>query len=196
MKQIFFATVGISIALVSYLSFSIFAFSGPFEGSSTISGTVEGISVCGDMVVEGDEDCEPLAPITQNCQDLGFDKGNLTCDSSCAYNVSNCEYIPPKPIIPPFPNPYIPEDQEESPEPIRTLLPFFLGIYDLDEDGDLNTVEYCSGLTYWLKKWRIRILNPSPEGDIARIAGAKDTCDLNFDKNCNLTDLSIFLHNR
>ncbi len=195
MKQIFVVTSVLSIALVFYLSFQLAVYSGPFEGSSTITGTVDGISVCGDFLVEGDEECEPLAPITQSCTDFDFDTGSLTCDSSCSYNYSNCEYIPPTPIIPPFPNPFIPDDQEE-PGPIRILLPFFLGIYDLDNNGDLNTVEYCSGLTYWLKKWRIRLINPAPEGDIARIAGAKDTCDLNFDKNCNLTDFSIFLHNR
>lgn len=196
MKYIFYTILTTSIVLVVYLSFNVLVFSGDYEGSDSITGTVDGISVCGDLIVEGDEDCEPLAPITQNCIDLGYDKGELTCDASCSYNVSNCEYTPPKPIIPPFPNPFVPEDEEEIDEPVRILLPFFLQIYDLDNNGDLNNDEFCSGITYWLKKWRVRLLNPDPEGDIVRIARSKDTCDLNFDKNCDLVDISIFLHNK
>jgi hypothetical protein len=175
------------------ISFGRFVFSGDFEGYSGVFGTV-GISVCGDGIVEGVEECEPSVAITNNCKDFGFDKGDLTCDPSCSFNKVSCEYNPPGPILPPFPDIF--EEESEENIPPRILLPFFLTIYDIDSNGKISEGEYCDGLTYWLKKWRIRILNSQPEGDITRIAGAKDTCDLNFDKNCDLLDFSIFLHNK
>lgn len=183
----------ITILFVLINIFSSRIFAGDFDGYSGVDADVK-VSLCGDFIVEGDENCEPLVPIVQSCKDIGYDKGNLTCDNSCSYITTNCEYIPPKPILPPFPDIYNNEDDDND-GVITTYLPFFLEIYDLDNDGQLNTKEYCVGLEYWLKKWRIRLIDEQPEADINRIAGAIDTCDLNFDGNCDLVDFSIFLHN-
>lgn len=185
--------------LILLISVSIFltqsvviSFAGDFEGSSNVNADVE-VSVCGDGIVEGPEQCEPLVPVTMSCKDIGYDKGSLSCDPSCSFNQINCEYVAPKPILPPFPNIFDPDDEE--PDKVVSYLPFFLELYDTNLDGKLTIQEYCVGLTYWLKKWKLRLINEQPEADIGRIAGAKDTCDLNFDGNCNLVDFSIFLHN-
>ena len=48
-------------------------------------------SVCGDGVVEGNEECEFGVPLADSCQSLGFASGTLSCDSaSCLYDTSAC----------------------------------------------------------------------------------------------------------
>lgn len=192
MKEFFYKQL---ILLFSFfpLIFVGYTFAGTFEGYSGVDATVE-ISVCGDGAVEGPEECELTFPINQSCKDIGYDVGTLTCDASCSYIKTSCAYLPPKPILPPYPNIYDVPNAIIEPNIDIPVLPTFLTLYDVDSDGKLNKVEYCNGLSYWLKKWRIRILDEKSERDIDMIKLAKDTCDLNFDGNCDLIDLSIFLY--
>lgn len=47
--------------------------------------------VCGDGVVEGEEQCEAGEPLSDSCQSLGFDGGTLACNAlTCDYDTSNC----------------------------------------------------------------------------------------------------------
>lgn len=191
MKNVIIKYILISISLFPLL-FAGSVLAGTYEGYSGVDATVD-ISVCGDGVVEGPEDCEPYVFITDSCSDVGFDTGELTCDASCSYVTSSCRYLPPKPILPPYPKIYEVPNVIIERNPSVQALPFFLTLYDIDSNGKLNNKEYCDGLSYWLKKWRIRILDESSERDINDIRLSKDTCDLNYDQNCDLKDLSIFL---
>ncbi len=48
-------------------------------------------SVCGDGVVEGDEECEAGVPLADTCVSLGFESGTLSCDeAACQYDTSGC----------------------------------------------------------------------------------------------------------
>ena len=47
-------------------------------------------AVCGDGVVEGDEQCEAGVPLADTCQTLGFTGGTLACGSGCNYDTSGC----------------------------------------------------------------------------------------------------------
>ncbi len=74
-----------------------------------IFGTVR-ISVCGDGIVEGPEDCdfyyengtrvEVFRKGEETCQDLTYDGGSLACDPSCVFDTSACYYDELKPSPP------------------------------------------------------------------------------------------------
>ena len=57
--------------------------------SESISATVK-ISVCGDNITEGGEECDGSALDGQSCITLGFSSGSLSCDSGCAFDTSAC----------------------------------------------------------------------------------------------------------
>jgi len=48
-------------------------------------------SVCGDGVVEGNEQCEAGVPLADSCESLGYVSGALSCDgATCQYDTSSC----------------------------------------------------------------------------------------------------------
>ncbi len=72
------------------------------------------ISVCGDGVIEGPEDCdfyyendtrtEVFRKGEETCQDLTYDGGPLACHNDCTFDTSACYYdesTPPPPRLPP-----------------------------------------------------------------------------------------------
>lgn len=63
---------------------------------SIISATVK-ISVCGNAIIEGGEDCEGLDLNSQTCETLGYAYGTLSCDISCAFDTSLCVSPTPTP---------------------------------------------------------------------------------------------------
>lgn len=63
-------------------------------GASSSAGGSGGSShpdpVCGNEVLEGDEECEPNGPEPGACTEAGFDTGMLGCNADCTYDVSDC----------------------------------------------------------------------------------------------------------
>lgn len=65
------------------------------QGSSTesIEATIK-ISVCGNGIIEGGEDCEGSDLGGQTCLDLGYAGGTLVCDIACTFDTSGCVAFP------------------------------------------------------------------------------------------------------
>ena len=148
------------------------------------------LSVCGDGVVEGSEDCEGLDLNGASCENLGFLEGELSCDPSCSFNTAHCVPIPePEPEEPIldideeiekiidflYSQELIDKEQKEDPTKAQ-----FLKIFDSNNDGILTSNEIPSIVITWLNAWTKS--NESP------------VCDLNNDSICNIYDFSILLY--
>jgi len=58
--------------------------------SKTITATIR-LSICGNNIIEGGEDCEGNNLNHQTCKTLGYDSGSLKCDIACDFDTSNCK---------------------------------------------------------------------------------------------------------
>jgi hypothetical protein len=73
--------------------------------NKTIEATIK-ISVCGNEVKEGGEDCDNTDLDNQTCVTLGYGPGDLSCDPDCSFNLSQCSPVPtatPTPSATPTP---------------------------------------------------------------------------------------------
>lgn len=64
---------------------------GANTSSAGTGGTGEPDPVCGNEVLEGDEECEPDDPAPGDCADVGFETGTLGCNANCTFDVSDCD---------------------------------------------------------------------------------------------------------
>jgi hypothetical protein len=60
------------------------------DTSTTDDPTTETGGMCGDMVIEGGEDCDGADLGGVDCTTFGFEGGELLCAGDCTYDVSNC----------------------------------------------------------------------------------------------------------
>lgn len=63
------------------------------------------ISLCGNGVVEGSEDCEGGDLNGGSCTELGYAGGVLSCDPSCTYDLTDCQAFTPTPSATPTATP-------------------------------------------------------------------------------------------
>jgi hypothetical protein len=170
--------------------FSIFFLTQSNAQTKTVSISVK-LSVCGDGIVEGKEDCESLDLNGASCESLGFKEGELLCDPSCSFNTTNCIPFPepePEPI-PDAPRKEA-EEGEQLPDEITDLINIeqnedtakreFLDIFDEDGDGILTSDEIPVIVVKWINAWSKSDADP--------------VCDLNEDTKCNIYDFSILLY--
>jgi hypothetical protein len=61
-------------------------YSGDFRRISNVTSR----SVCGDGLIQGLEDCEGDDLNNKTCRSLGFDSGNLSCNSDCTFDTTGC----------------------------------------------------------------------------------------------------------
>lgn len=142
------------------------------------------LSLCGDGITEGDEDCEQSTGVTETCLDYGYQSGMLTCDYSCSYDYSACIYIPVEQ----------PEEENATEEDYRieriiSNLPFFINMFDLNNNGQIDFAEFTNILYTWVDSWKL--FRQTEEGDQEDVKG---TCDVNNDSLCNVIDFSIILY--
>ncbi len=57
-------------------------------------GTADPDPICGDDLIEGDEECDKTRLDGKVCADFGFDIGELACNDQCAFDTSQCDYLP------------------------------------------------------------------------------------------------------
>jgi len=106
-KWFIFLFIGIIILLSAFYNFPQLKVSANKEIRSFITATVK-ISVCGNGIIEGGENCEGDNLNNQTCLSLGYGPGNLTCDIACSFDTFNCSPLPtstPTPISTPTPTP-------------------------------------------------------------------------------------------
>lgn len=152
------------------------------SNASQIGATVK-ISVCGDNVVEGQEQCELGLGIQYDCKNFGYLPKPINCDISCAYDLLSCNPI--KTITP------IPDEQETKREDIEPLLPTLMIDWDQNNDGILTIDEFTSFITNWVSTWKSFVVLPKENTEKETVA---KKCDVNSDKTCNVTDFSIILY--
>lgn len=149
------------------------------------------LSLCGDGLVQGNEDCELGSQITKTCLDYGYQLGTLTCDYSCSFNYSDCKNLSKvedilEPEIGRIPNIYNVPKENTSKE-IFNNLPLLLRLFDFNRDGSIDFTEFTNMLYSWVEKWSI-FRQVEDKEDV------KGACDINADNECNVIDFSIILY--
>lgn len=61
------------------------------EGGSAGSPPQESPAVCGNDIVEDQEDCEPSTFKDAACEEFGFESGTVSCSSDCQYDFDDCQ---------------------------------------------------------------------------------------------------------
>jgi hypothetical protein len=166
-----------------------------------IDATVK-ISVCGDMVIEGSEDCEGTDLNNQTCISLGYVGGILVCDIACTFDTTDCiaPTPTPTPTSTPTPTPTpaplsvattTPTSgptNTSTPAPAETptptpasILPRLVRFFDLDDSGQIEAAEVFEVVKDWIE-------------DKRREPEEQSRCDLNGDRTCDLVDFSILLY--
>ena len=181
--------------------------------SSRIDATVK-ISICGNSIKEGGEDCDDQDFGGESCGTVGYTHGFLGCKNDCTYNNTLCIFVPsPTPTITPSPTPSPmispqPTQPTSTPGPTATaspststpeievsektfvetlvqeLLPADLKKFDTNGDNTISREELISGISFWVSSWRD---TRTGEGEVER-------CDINTDTVCNLRDFSVILY--
>lgn len=182
------------------------------QSSSTVNATVK-ISICGNNIIEGNEDCEGDNLNSNTCQTLNYQNGTLVCDISCSFDKTDCSGV-----LTPTPTPTVSTDTNTSISPIITspvifssiiealtkrvelpsltpdlTLPSILQAYDRDFTGKIEADQMFSVVSLWVEEWKDSILNPStsqPSSDENSIK----KCDIDSDGLCNLKDFSVLMY--
>ncbi len=176
------------------------------QSSSRINATVK-ISICGNEVKEGGEECDRDDLGGASCRSLGFDTGDLTCDIACDYEKAECTGVAPLPPPSPTPTPAPTSNSTSASTPTPTpfssptstdgalvtnspvpsinptsSLPFFLQIFDLTGTGKITENILAEVMQLWVDEWK----NDDSSGE-------RKKCDVNNDSQCSLEDFSILL---
>ncbi len=153
-------------------------------------------SLCGDAVIEGPEDCEGSDLNDASCESLGFSSGNLSCDSACAFDKTDCVTASPSPS----PSPAVASPTTASPatstttttaaspspaslltQIVRTIfpkatIPARLSRFDSDASGEIEIFEMATAVQHWIDDWRLVIagkLADLPQDDLPKPAASK-----------------------
>ena len=93
------------------------------SNSDTIGATIK-LSVCGNIIIEGGEDCEGDNLNGQSCESLGYGPGTLSCDIACSFDTYNCSPAPtPTPTPVPTATPIPTATPTSTPVPTSTVTP-------------------------------------------------------------------------
>lgn len=160
------------------------------------------ISICGNEIIEGGEDCEGENLNGQTCESIGYGSGTLSCDIACSFDTYSCSPAPPPPP-PPSPthhisttttSPTLESITTSSPSPTtKPTLPVFLIPFDPDGDGKITLKEIFVVAKEWVGEWRQAALEEITQEEGIILTKKERKCDLNGDDRCDLKDFSILL---
>lgn len=187
--------------------------------SDNVTATIK-ISVCGNGIVEGGEDCEGNDLGGETCRSLGYEKGNLNCDVACAFDTSECTGVAPTSTPTPIPS-WVPtptpgsstaastksqtddsqgknEDKEKEEEKkvkvevqiLQQPKPELVKLYDKNNDGVLSFNEVADGLSLFTRDWKDYRITK----ETGAVYQGVPSCDINGDKVCNLIDFSVLMY--
>ena len=184
--------------------------------SQDVTATVR-LSVCGDLVAEGSEECDNLDLRDQTCRSLGYFAGDLSCDIACEFDELGCYGTAPTPTPTPTPAPTPTPTPTPPPTPTTNheltaitstlaviptveitqervtavpLLPTPIAIFDTNHDGKITQEELNSIIDVWIGEWVNFVTNLSTD----RVVLEPLKCDVNQDQECDLVDLSVLLY--
>lgn len=173
------------------------------------------ISICGNDVIEGGEDCEGDNLAGKTCRSLGFFAGALACEATCTFDLRDCVEFPLienveknasliEPTFIALAEPVAAATTSPTPSllPQPTALPAALPetIRRFDElgIGKLLLSDLKKIVSQWIASWRPQqdqSVCPAPDAERNKIAGQDlDRCDINGDDICDLVDLSMLLY--
>jgi len=78
------------------------------------------ISVCGNGIKEGGEECDQSDLDNENCSTQGYSSGTLACDYSCFFDYDDCVMVSPTPTPTPSPTPTSTPTPTPTPSPTST----------------------------------------------------------------------------
>ncbi len=177
-----------------------------------VNATVD-LSICGNNIVEGGEDCEGSDLNNQTCESVGFGPGTLNCDIACSFDTSSC--TAPSPTPTPTPTPDTTSDtssgtSNQTSDTVSTTtvppisldslinlisqieflpIPQTLLLYDPDGDGKIVVQEITPVVSAWVDSWY-----QSLQTAVEDRKPVVENCDLNSDEKCSLVDFSILLY--
>jgi len=152
------------------------------EASESVDATVK-ISVCGNNMKEGGEDCDKDDLDNQTCVSIGYGEGTLGCDIGCGFDISECGPAPtatptPMATATPTPTPTTAAATATSapgptstpaPAPTATPTPIVVTLveivplpekvatFDIDGDGQIAVQEVAEAVQLWVEEWRKEI---------------------------------------
>src|SRR3989338_8135473 len=187
------------------------------NSNQTVNATIK-LSVCGDDIVEGSEDCEGSNLNGKACASLGYAGGDLTCDIACTFDTSSC--IAPTPTPTPSPTPTLTPTPTPTPTTTTTTssvtstpaelptttpttsaspipkpaLPPILSLFDIDVDSKITLGELYPAVKQWVDEWKNALLEEITvaKGEGTGSKGSKK-CDINNDGTCSLKDFSVLM---
>lgn len=178
--------------------------------SYPVTATVK-ISVCGNNIAEGGEDCDNADLKGKTCVSLGYGGGTLSCDISCSFDTSKC--ISPSPTPTPLSgaapssakansqNNISSNNNSSTPllkrlilplaTPACSVLPSALASFVGLKCGEISTNQLPGIVKKWVTSFTVELggeFNTSTKKSIGHKA-----CDINNDGVCDIKDLSIIL---
>lgn len=196
-QQTFAASVLLLFSL--FFAFRVFA-----QDSTSINATVK-VSICGNSVIEGGEDCEGTDLNGKTCADLsGFSGGTLLCDISCGFDTSGCIAATPTPTVMPTSIPAgsltasalsptntpVPTKAQTPATKVAKNLPALVQLFGSPESGTIPSGQLHAVMSVWVNTWK---QSNSPSLSATTKTTATATCDVNHDNVCDIRDLSVLL---
>lgn len=181
----------LKVIIVLAILMSFFVSTVHAESSSDVNATVN-IGVCGDGVIESNEECDEGNLGGKSCTDFGFSGGNLSCDIACSWNYSNCNVLSINPNNVTVNEPVAAKTNFFTSLINKITLPDVLKDIDPDKDGRIDPGELSTVATNWVNNWSTYLasLNAGRLPDKNIIT----KCDINKDGHCDLVDFSVFLY--
>jgi len=73
-----------------FLCLTLFLFFIPLSAEAASAGTSITVTICGNGIIEGNEQCDGSSLNEEDCASQGYDSGSLSCSGSCTFDTSNC----------------------------------------------------------------------------------------------------------